>query len=112
MAGRKGILLILLLPLGGCRTANFTRPIFSGGALRAQWRASKARRDQALAKLRYENGVTSNLEVLDSQRNQYSAEQGLAQLQSAALVARVNLTKALGGDWGAEPAPGPGPAPR
>lgn len=60
------------------------------------------RRYAYLAKLRYDNGVTSNLEVLDSQRNLFSAEQTLAQTQSTALVARVNLYKALGGDWGVD----------
>ena len=58
------------------------------------------RRYAYLAKLRYESGQSSNLEVLDSERNQYAAEQGLAQIQSAALVATVTLYKALGGDWG------------
>lgn len=52
-----------------------------------------------LANLRYQAGVTSHLELLDSQRNLFSAEQGLAQSQSAALIALVNLHKALGGDW-------------
>lgn len=52
-----------------------------------------------MAKLRYEQGVTSNLEVLDSQRNQFSAEQSLVQAQSAALIAVINLYKALGRLW-------------
>ena len=52
-----------------------------------------------LARLRYEDGVSSYLEVLDSQRNLYGAEQGHLQARSAALVAIVNLYKALGGDW-------------
>lgn len=61
---------------------------------------AELRRYAYLAKLRYEQGVTSNLEVLDSQRNQFSAEQSLVQAQSAALIAVINLYKALGGDWG------------
>lgn len=60
----------------------------------------EVRRYAHLAKLRYANGVTSHLEVLDSQRNLFNAEQTLAQAQSAALIAGVNLYKALGGDWG------------
>jgi multidrug efflux system outer membrane protein len=68
---------------------------------------AELRRYAYLARLRYENGVTSNLEVLDSQRNLYSAEQGLAQNLSAALIATVNLYKALGGDWHAKEAPVP-----
>lgn len=62
----------------------------------------EVRRYAQLAKLRYENGVTSNLEVLDSQRSLFTAEQTLVQAQSAALVATVNLYKALGGDWGVD----------
>jgi multidrug efflux system outer membrane protein len=61
------------------------------------------RRYAYLADLRYKNGVTSHLEVLDSQRNLFSAEQGLAQAQSAALIASINLCKALGGDWSSAP---------
>ncbi|MBS4098538.1 MAG: efflux transporter outer membrane subunit [Sulfuricella sp.] len=65
----------------------------------------EVRRYAHLAKLRYENGITSNLEVLDSQRSLFNAEQTLAQAQSAALVATVNLYKALGGDWGVDGRP-------
>lgn len=57
-----------------------------------------------LARLRYEAGITSSLEVLDSQRTLFSAEQGHVQAQSAALVAAIDLYKALGGDWSALPA--------
>ncbi|MBW7900234.1 MAG: efflux transporter outer membrane subunit [Rhodocyclaceae bacterium] len=57
-----------------------------------------------LARLRYEAGITSSLEVLDSQRNLFNAEQGHVQAQSAALVAAIDLYKALGGDWSALPA--------
>lgn len=65
----------------------------------------EVRRYAHLARLRYENGVTSNLEVLDSQRSLFTAEQTLVQAQSAALVATVNLYKALGGDWGVDNPP-------
>lgn len=57
------------------------------------------RRYSYLAHRRYMNGLTSNLEVLDAERNLFSAEQSLVQAQSAALVATVDLYKALGGDW-------------
>ena len=63
------------------------------------------RRYAYLAKLRYDNGVTSSLEVLDSQRGLLTAELGLAQLQSAELLAIVNLYRVLGGDWGVDGAP-------
>ena len=49
-----------------------------------------------LATLRYENGYSSFLEVLDAQRSLFSAELQQVQLQRARLGAIVNLYKALG----------------
>ncbi|BDU16705.1 efflux transporter outer membrane subunit [Lysobacter auxotrophicus] len=49
------------------------------------------------AQARYEVGLTPYLEVLDAQRNLFSAEQGLLQLRASALQDRVNLYTALGG---------------
>jgi len=59
----------------------------------------EVRRYAHLANLRYQAGITSHLELLDAQRNLFAAEQGLAQAQSAVLIASINLYKALGGDW-------------
>ncbi|NLI48491.1 MAG: efflux transporter outer membrane subunit [Acidobacteria bacterium] len=56
--------------------------------------------DQArLSRLRYTGGVTSYLEVLDSERQFFDAEINLARAQLAGLVALVDLYKALGGGW-------------
>ena len=63
---------------------------------------AEVRRYAHLANLRYQAGVTSHLELLDSQRNLFAAEQGLAQAQSTALIASINLYKALGGDWSSD----------
>jgi multidrug efflux system outer membrane protein len=52
-----------------------------------------------LAKLRYDNGYTSYLEVLDSERSLFQAQLQLAQTQGLLYVAVVNLYKALGGGW-------------
>jgi len=52
-----------------------------------------------LAQLRYKNGVSSFLDVLDAQRQLYNAEIGLAQTRRAQLVAVVLLYKAVGGGW-------------
>jgi len=61
--------------------------------------------DQArLSRLRYTGGVTSYLEVLDSERQFFDAEINLARAQLAELVALVDLYKALGGGW-REPPP-------
>jgi outer membrane protein, multidrug efflux system len=52
-----------------------------------------------LATLRYENGYSSYLEVLDAQRSLFNAELQQVQFQRARLGALVNLYKALGGVW-------------
>ncbi len=57
-------------------------------------------RDQSrLANLRYRGGVSSYLEVLDTERQRLAAEQQLAQAQRDELSALVQLYKALGGGW-------------
>jgi multidrug efflux system outer membrane protein len=67
---------------------------------RAQDRQVRARqRTLRLATLRYDNGSSSYLEVLDAQRNLFNAELEQVQLQRARLGAIVNLYKALGGGW-------------
>jgi multidrug efflux system outer membrane protein len=55
-----------------------------------------------LAKLRYDNGYTSYLEVVDAERNLFNAELALAQNQSAVLLALIGLYKAMGGGWVAQ----------
>jgi NodT family efflux transporter outer membrane factor (OMF) lipoprotein len=50
-----------------------------------------------LARLRYDDGVTPFLEVLDAQRDSLSAEQQLVQTRRALLSSRVALYTALGG---------------
>jgi multidrug efflux system outer membrane protein len=57
-------------------------------------------RDQSqLANKRYAGGVSSYLEVLDTERQRLSAEQQLAQAQRDVLTAVVRLYKSLGGGW-------------
>jgi multidrug efflux system outer membrane protein len=57
-------------------------------------------RDQSmLANARYVGGVTSYLEVLDTERQRLSAEQQLTQAQRDVLNSLVQLYKALGGGW-------------
>jgi multidrug efflux system outer membrane protein len=52
-----------------------------------------------LAGLRYQNGVSNYLEVLDAQRNRYQAEQNRIEARRARLAASATLFKALGGGW-------------
>ena len=123
--------------------AGISIPLFTGGRLADQYRASRARADQAkaryeqtvltafseaedalvnvrlgrdqlaaqqtqaralarayaLAVQRYQNGVSSYLEVLDAQRSLFLAQLGLVAQESQYLQGTVRLYKALGGAW-------------
>lgn len=52
-----------------------------------------------LARLRYENGIASYLDLLDAQRSLFTAEQGLVQARLARLQNQVQLYRSLGGGW-------------
>lgn len=68
--------------------------------LDAQARLVEAQRTRLeLAEQRYANGVASFLEVLDAQRELFSAEQGLVQARQAWLTNAVDLYRALGGGF-------------
>jgi outer membrane protein, multidrug efflux system len=71
---------------------------FLAEQLEAQQRAVDAQTALTrLARLRYENGVAQFLEVLDAERNLFSAQQTLIQLRGAQLGSLVTLYAALGG---------------
>jgi outer membrane protein, multidrug efflux system len=55
-----------------------------------------------LARLRYENGYTSFLEVLDAERGLFNAELAYTNTQGVLFRALVNLYKSMGGGWVAE----------
>jgi multidrug efflux system outer membrane protein len=57
------------------------------------------RHQSNLANTRYTGGVSSYLEVLDTERQRLTAEQDLAQADRDVLVSLVRLYKALGGGW-------------
>jgi outer membrane protein, multidrug efflux system len=52
-----------------------------------------------LARLRYEGGYTSYIEVLDAERSLFNAQLNYTQTQGAVLTSMVNLYKAMGGGW-------------
>jgi multidrug efflux system outer membrane protein len=52
-----------------------------------------------LARLRYDEGYTSYIEVLDAERTLFDAEVAYTQTQSQVYVSLVNLYKAMGGGW-------------
>ena len=52
-----------------------------------------------LARLRYDNGYTSYIEVLDAERSLFNAEVSYTQTHGAVFGSLVNLYKAMGGGW-------------
>jgi outer membrane protein, multidrug efflux system len=60
---------------------------------------SALRRQVRLANLRYDNGYSAYLEVLDAERALFSAELALADARRLHLSAAVDLYRALGGGW-------------
>lgn len=64
----------------------------------------EAQRERArLAQLRFDNGRSAYLEVLDAQRDLFEAEQALVRLRRAELASLVALYSALGGGFTAHP---------
>src|SRR3989442_875452 len=74
------------------------RPAQDRGA--AQQRQGLAlRRALELANMRYQNGVSSYLDVLDAQRGLFGAELSLTQAERDQLIAAVQLYRAVGAGW-------------
>jgi multidrug efflux system outer membrane protein len=66
-------------------------------AIDRQLKASKNANE--LSKERYDKGVSSYLEVLDTERSLFSTDLQQSELQQLYLNAHVSLYKALGGGW-------------
>lgn len=64
-----------------------------------QTSAESARQAESLSQKRYQRGITTLLEVLETQRRRQNAERSLLAAQRASWIARINLHLALGGDW-------------
>ena len=56
-----------------------------------------------LSDLRYQNGISNQLDLLDAQRSLFAARQAVVQTRLAQLQGQVTLYKALGGGWKDEP---------
>jgi len=52
-----------------------------------------------LARLRFEGGYTSYIEVLDAERSLFNAQLSYAQMQGVVFTSTVSLYKAMGGGW-------------
>ena len=57
------------------------------------------------ARLRYDNGYTSYLEVVDAERSLFNAQLTFTQSEQTLLQAMINLYKAMGGGWTAQAQP-------
>jgi multidrug efflux system outer membrane protein len=64
-----------------------------------QARVAALQKALELAQLRYNNGVSSLLDVLDAQRGLLDAQLSQVEAQRAQLAATADLFKALGGGW-------------
>jgi len=68
--------------------------------LSAQGRQVEALRKYAqLARLRFDEGYTSYIEVLDAERSLFDVELSYTQTQAALFRALVNIYKSMGGGW-------------
>lgn len=68
--------------------------------LDAQARQQEALRTYArIARLRFDEGYTSYIEVLDAERTLFSVELSYTQTQAGLLISAVNIYKAMGGGW-------------
>lgn len=75
----------------------------NSSALQAEQQAIAAReaeRAARLSEIRYESGADDLLAVLDAQRSELGAADGLVQARLDQLTAAVDLFRALGGGWG------------
>jgi len=73
-------------------------------------RVAATRRALSLATLRYERGLSTQLDVLDAQRQLFSAELELASTTRDQFAAVIQLYKALGGGWQSQPPAGHSPS--
>jgi len=68
--------------------------------LRAQKQQVKALEQySATARLRYDNGYTSYIEVLDAERSLFNVQLQYTQTQQTQFQAMINLYLAMGGGW-------------
>ncbi|MEJ2195956.1 MAG: efflux transporter outer membrane subunit [Ignavibacteriaceae bacterium] len=58
-----------------------------------------AKNAEKLSRMRYDLGVTSYLEVLESERTLFNAELQLSEIRQATFNSYIRLYKALGGGW-------------
>jgi outer membrane protein TolC len=60
---------------------------------------SSTRRAANLARQRFEGGLTDFLNVLDAERDAFTAQDSLAQSRTQTATSLIAVCKALGGGW-------------
>lgn len=75
---------------------------FEGQYLAVDRQRIAAENAARLSKARYDEGITSYLEVLDSERSLFEAQQNASEVLQLRLNSYVRLYKALGGGWASE----------
>lgn len=86
---------------GDVRSALAAQAASADGARAQRERIVALQRVLDLARLRFANGVASQLDVLDAERNLLAARGALVLAEQAQRNALVDLMKALGGGWSA-----------
>ncbi|WP_348946668.1 TolC family protein [Chitinibacter sp. FCG-7] len=81
------------------RTALTANQVIGNKVSAVQVQVDALNRQLKLATLRYDNGFSSYLEVLDAERNLFDAQIALINTQRDQLNYRVELFKVLGGGW-------------
>ena len=76
-----------------------TRSTLADQLLSQQRQANAEAARFKLSDLRYQNGISSYLDLLDAQRSLFSAQQAVLQTRLAQLQSQVTLYKTLGGGW-------------
>ncbi|MFZ4762432.1 MAG: efflux transporter outer membrane subunit [Alphaproteobacteria bacterium] len=61
--------------------------------------ADNSRRNADLSDKRYQEGLVSYLDVVDSERQRFAAERSVIQSNGAEFLATIRLIRALGGGW-------------
>lgn len=102
LAGYRGQILTALKEVADALVAHEKAAAQLGDA---ETRVNAGREVLRLTNLRYEGGVSSYLEVLDAQRQLYSAEIDYSRIRLNHLLAVVQLYRALGGGWSEVPPP-------
>ena len=88
-------------PFAKSPTRSPAVPRWANNCVRSARRRRPRKRAVRLADLRYQNGASSYLDVLDAQRTLFLVQQGVVIAQAAQVQNLVTLYKVLGGGWSA-----------